>query len=393
MKVRAAVPREIGRARSNSETRPLAVEAFEFDPPGDGEVLVRIRAADLCHSDLSVIDGDWPSFVSMTLGHEAAGEALETGSDVTDPDPGHRVVMVFVSSCGRCLPCMEDRPTLRAPGPAANGAAVLISGARRLHGTAGRAHHHLGASAFAGHAVCARQSLVKVDQDLPFVQAVLFGCVVWTGVGTALKTARLMPGSAVAVVSSGGVGLNTLLGAVVPGAERIVAVDLFESKPALAWQFDARHGFNGAESDRAAGVRVATGGGEAFALGVAGSLKAIDLAYPITRGGGTTATANRPHRDHCFKPQQVNLVAEERTATGSYIGSCVLIRDVPRYIRPLSAGAIVGGPADERPAGARRHKWRLRPPGRGRRRTPDRPHVARPRGGMQVKGGPADGAD
>lgn len=348
MKVRAAVLQEIGRPRPYAESRPLAIEELELDPPGEGEVLVRVRAAGLCHSDLSVINGDRPRPVPMALGHEAAGEVVETGPGVADLAPGDRVVMVFVPSCGRCLPCMEGRPALCEPGAAANNAGTLISGARRLHGGAGDGagdgardvHHHLGVSAFAEYAVCARQSLVKVDADLAFEEAALFGCAVLTGVGAVVNTARVMPGSTVAVVGLGGVGLNALIGAVLAGAERVVAVDLIAAKLALARELGATDAFDAGDPDCVEALRAATGGGVDHAFEMAGSVAAMELAYRITRRGGTTVTAGLPHPDRRFALQQVNLVAEERTLKGSYIGSCVPIRDLPRYIRLYRRGRL-----------------------------------------------------
>ena len=338
--IRAAVLQEIGRPRPYAETRPLAVEELELDAPGDGEVLVRVRAAGLCHSDLSVISGDRPRPVPMALGHEAAGEVVETGRGVTDLTPGDRVVMVFVPSCGRCLPCMEGRPALCEPGAAANGAGTLISGARRLHGRSGDVHHHMGVSAFADHAVCARESLVKVDPDLSFDEAALFGCAVLTGVGAVVNTARVAPGQTVAVVGLGGVGLSALLGAVLAGAERVIAVDLVDAKLSLARQLGATDAFNAGDADCVEAVRAETGGGVDHAFEMAGSVQAMDLAYRITRRGGSTVTAGLPHPDRRFALQQVNLVAEERTVKGSYIGSCVPIRDVPRYIRLYRQGRL-----------------------------------------------------
>jgi alcohol dehydrogenase len=265
---------------------------------------------------------------------------VETGPGVTDLAPGDHVVMIFVPSCGHCLPCMEGRPALCEPGAAANGAGTLLSGARRLRLEGREIHHHMGVSAFAEYAVCARPSLVKVDKDLPLEEAALFGCAVLTGVGAVVNTARVMPGSSVAVVGLGGVGLNALLGARLAGAEQIVAVDLLDDKLALARQLGATHSVNAADADAVAQVREATGGGVDYAFEMAGSVKAMDLAYRVTRRGGTTVTAGLSHPDHRFEVQHVSLVAEERTVKGSYIGSCVPLRDVPRYVALYRQGRL-----------------------------------------------------
>ena len=168
MRTRAAVLREIGRPAPYANSRPLSIEEFELDPPGEGEVLVRVRAAGLCHSDLSVIDGNRPRPVPMVLGHEAAGVVEAIGPGVTELAPGDHVVAAFVPSCGHCAPCAGGRPALCEPGFRANSAGTLLSGARRLHDGAGEVHHHLGVSGFAERAVLSAHSLVRVPRDLPF---------------------------------------------------------------------------------------------------------------------------------------------------------------------------------------------------------------------------------
>ena len=340
MKTKAAVLHEIGRPRPYAETRPLLIEELELDPPGEGEVLVRIGAAGLCHSDLSVVNGNRPRPVPMALGHEAAGEVIEVGRGVTDLTLGDHVVMIFVPSCGHCLPCMEGRPALCEPGAASNGAGALLSGARRLHLDGAEVNHHMGVSAFAEYAVCARPSLVKVDPELPLEEAALFGCAVLTGVGAVVNTARVVPGSSVAVVGLGGVGLNALLGAKLAGAERIVAVDVLDDKLGLASRLGATDTFNAADPDAVEAIREVTKGGVDYAFEMAGSVKAMDLCYRVTRRGGTTVTAGLSHPDHKFEVQHVSLVAEERTVKGSYIGSCVPLRDVPRYIALYRHGKL-----------------------------------------------------
>jgi len=183
MKIKAAVLNTMGVKAPYAKSKPLAIEEVELDDPGHGEVLVKIGAAGLCHSDLSVIDGNRPRPTPMVLGHEAAGIVERLGSGVDDLQVGDHVVMVFVPSCGHCLPCAEGRPALCEPGAAANGAGTLLSGARRLHRNGSDVHHHLGVSAFAEYATVSRRSLVKIDRELPLDEAALFGCAVLTGVG------------------------------------------------------------------------------------------------------------------------------------------------------------------------------------------------------------------
>jgi alcohol dehydrogenase len=340
MKIKAAVLEKMGAATPYEKSKPLAVQAVELDSPGDGEVLVKVAAAGLCHSDLSVIDGNRPRPTPMVLGHEAAGVVQELGPGVEDLSVGDHVVMVFVPSCGHCLPCSEGRPALCEPGAVANGAGTLLSGARRLHRNGGDVHHHLGVSAFAEYATVSRRSLVKIDRELPLDEAALFGCAVLTGVGAVINTARVPAGSSVAVLGLGGVGLSSLLGAVAVGARRVVAVDLSDNKLGLARQLGATDTFNAGGANAVEEIRAATGGGVEFAFEMAGSVRAMDLAYKITRRGGTTVTAGLPPPTHTFALPQVNLVAEERTVKGSYIGTCVPNRDLPRYIELYRRGKL-----------------------------------------------------
>lgn len=340
MKTRAAVLHTVGAPAPYAESRPLVIEDVELAPPGDNEVLVRIRAAGLCHSDLSVINGNRPRPVPMAIGHEAAGEVVETGRNVADLKPGDHVVMVFVPSCGACGPCMEGRPALCEPGAVANTAGTLLSGERRIKLRGGDVHHHLGVSAFAEYAVIARNSLIKVDHSLSFEEAALFGCAVLTGVGAVANTARVSPGQTVAVIGLGGVGLNALLGAHAAGAARIVAVDVNESKLVKAKELGATDVVNALAPDAAEQIKTLTKGGVDFAFEMAGSVKAMELAYKATRRGGMTVTAGLSHPKETWAVQHVNLVAEERTVKGSYIGSCVPLRDIPRYIALYQQGKL-----------------------------------------------------
>ena len=340
MKINAAVLNSMGQLRPYAESNPLAVEELDLDPPAEGEVLVRVKAAGLCHSDLSVINGGRPRPTPMALGHEAAGEVVEVGAGVRDLRPGDHVVMVFVASCGHCAPCAEGRPALCEPAAACNTAGTLLGGGRRLHRRGEDVNHHLGVSAFADHAVLSRRSLVKIDSGLPFAEAALFGCAVLTGVGAVINTARVPAGSTVAVVGLGGVGLNSLLGAALAGARQIIAVDVHEVKLGLARRLGATDAINASEPDAVEWVKGLTGGGVDFAFEMAGSVRALDLAYRLTRRGGTTVTAGLPPPDEVWPVPATSLVAEERTVKGSYVGSSVPLRDVPRYIELYQRGKL-----------------------------------------------------
>jgi alcohol dehydrogenase len=340
MKIRAAVLDRMGVEPPYAVSKPLRIETIELDPPGRGELLVKIAAAGLCHSDLSVINGDRPRPMPMALGHEAAGVVEALGKDVTDLAVGDHVVMVFMPSCGHCVPCAEGRPALCEPGAAANGAGTLLSGKRRLHCDGADVNHHLGVSAFADYAVMSRRSVVKVDKDLPLDEAALFGCAVLTGVGAVVNTARLQPGQSAAVIGLGGVGLSSVLGAIASGARQVVAIDLSDDKLGLARQLGASHTVNARDADAAEQVRELTAGGVDFAFEMAGAVRAMELAYKITRRGGTTITAGLPPPGAALPVPLVQLVAEERTLKGSYIGTCVPTRDIPRYVALYRAGRL-----------------------------------------------------
>ncbi len=331
MKTRAAILVESGRPRPYRDSRPLEVGQVDLDPPGPGEVLLEMRAAGLCHSDLSVIDGVRPRPLPMALGHEGAGVVAAIGPGVVSLAPGDHVVTAFVAACGHCAPCARGRPALCEPGMAANVAGTLLSGARRLHRDK-PVNHHLGVSAFAEHAVVAEQSCVKVPRDLPFAEAAVFGCAVLTGVGAVMNTAALPQGASVAVVGLGGVGLAALLGARRIAATPLVAVDLNAGKRALALELGATHAFDAADPDCAARIREATGGGVEFAFEMAGAVPALELAWAACARGGTVVSAGLSHPDRTFALRHVTLVAEERTLKGSYLGSAVPARDIPRYV-------------------------------------------------------------
>jgi alcohol dehydrogenase len=340
MRTKAALLSEMGMARPYTDTRPLQIAEVELDPPGPGEVLVRMRAAGLCHSDLSVINGDRPRPMPMVLGHEGVGEVLELGAGVRDLKPGDHVVTVFVPCCRTCEPCVSGRPALCEPGFKANVAGTLLSGQRRLHRGSETIHHHIGVSAFAEHAVLARESLVKIDSQLPYDEAAVFGCAVMTGVGAVTNTVSPKAGSSMAVVGLGGVGLAALLGARLVDPSAIVACDLSDEKLALARQLGATHTVNAADPNAVEAIKDLTRGGVDYAFEMAGSVKAMELAYKATRRGGTTVSAGLSHPQHMFSVPHVHIVVEERTIKGSYLGSCDPARDIPRYIDWYRAGRL-----------------------------------------------------
>ena len=201
-------------------------------------------------------------------------------------------------------------------------------------------NHHLGVSGFADYAVVSRRSLVKIDPELPLDEAALFGCAVLTGVGAVVNTARMPLGASAAVIGLGGVGLASLLGAVASGAREVVAIDRADDKLAFALELGATSAVNSTDPDAADQIRAATGGGVEYAFDLTGVPAALDLAFKITRRGGTTVTAGLPPPTATLPLSPLTLVAEERTLKGSYIGTSVPSRDIPHYIALYQRGLL-----------------------------------------------------
>lgn len=327
--MKAAVLERIGE--------PLSVAEVDLDPPREGELLVRVEAAGVCHSDLSVRDGTRPRPTPMVLGHEAAG-VVEEARGVADVEPGDHVVLSFVPSCGSCAECASGRPALCPRAAAANAAGTLLSGDRRLRRRGDELHHHLGVSAFAERAVVARGSAVVISRDVPFDTAALFGCAVLTGVGAVLNTAGVRPGESAAVFGLGGVGLSAVMGARLAGAAPLVAVDPVEAKRELALELGADAAL--APDDAVEAIRDLTGGGARHVFEAVGSASVLEAAYLATGRGGTTVTMGLPHPDSLLAIQALSLVAEARTLVGSYMGSSVPQRDIPRLVALWRAGRL-----------------------------------------------------
>jgi len=340
MTIRAAVLRDMEAPRPYQQSQPLAIEDVEIDGPGRGEVLVRIRAAGLCHSDLSTINGDRPRPLPLVLGHEATGEVVEIGEDITDLAPGDPVVFSFAPSCGSCPACLDGRAAMCQPGAAANAAGHLLGGGIRLHQNGQAIHHHIGVSGFAEYAVASRRSLTRIDPTLPFHIAALFGCAVLTGVGALVNTAGLRLGHSVLVVGLGGVGLAAVLGALGAGARQVIAADIAADKLETARELGATHVINSADHDALEQVRDLTGGGVDVAGEFAGAVPALEFAFEATGRGGTTVTSGLPPSDVRLSIGPTRMVAEQRTLKGSYLGGHVPPLDVTDYIALYQSGRL-----------------------------------------------------
>jgi alcohol dehydrogenase len=340
MKIRAAILEEMGLPVPFAESKPLQVEEIDLEGPGPGEVMIRIAAAGICHSDLSTLEGIRIRPLPMVLGHEASGVVEEVGPDVHELKKGDHVVAVFLATCGHCDACVSGRPTLCVAGGKATAEGTLLSGKRKVRRGTQELHHHSGISSFAEYATVSERSLVKVDPELPLDEAAIFGCAVLTGVGAAVNAANITLGSTVAVIGLGGVGLAGLLGVIAMGAARIIAIDTNPSKLETALDLGATEAFNAADEDLVETIRETTGGGVQTVLEFAGAKPALDLAYAIGCRGGEMVTVGLPHPSTQLTIPALSLVLEERTVRGSYMGSSVPSRDLRRFIDLYQRGRL-----------------------------------------------------
>jgi S-(hydroxymethyl)glutathione dehydrogenase/alcohol dehydrogenase len=331
-KARAVLCREIGK--------PVVVETIEVAAPRRGEVTVKIAACGVCHSDLSATNGTIQMKLPLVLGHEAAGVVAEVGEGVTDFAPGDHVISSFVHMCGKCRWCTTGRPHLCDM--AAKTLYTLPDGTTPTRDAAGNPLSVFSAcGVMAEYATLAVDNLVKADKDIPLDRAALVSCGVMTGVGAVFNTARVEPGAAVMVIGTGGVGLNVIQGAAIAGANPIVAVDVAESKLALAKAFGATHTINAAtEENVVKAAKKLTGGGPDYCFECIGLGKTVEQAFRSLRKGGKAVVVGVARGEESVPVKPVSLTFEEKTLTGSYFGSARPREDFPRLLALYRAGRL-----------------------------------------------------
>ena len=332
MEIVGAVLERSGAEPPFASSTPLTICRLELDAPGPEELLVRIEVAGVCHSDLSVVDGNRVRPTPMLLGHEAAGIVEQLGGDITDLVPGDRVVMTFLPRCGACPGCATGGRLPCEVGSAANNAGTLLGGAMRLHRGGHPVSHHLGVSAFATHAVVNRASVVRVDPDVPADVAALLGCAVLTGGGAVLNSAKPEPGETVMVVGLGGVGMAAVLVALSLG-HHVIGVDGVEQKLTAARDCGVTETYT-PQQLLDAGVRAPV------VIEAAGNARAFETALAATSAGGRTVTVGLPAPDARASVSPLLLTAEARTIIGSYLGSAVPSRDIPLFAQLWRDGRL-----------------------------------------------------
>lgn len=340
MKMKAAVLREAGLERPYATSHPLSVEEVDLEGPGAGQVLVQMVSAGLCHSDLSAIAGLRPRALPSVAGHEGAGVVVEIGPGIDDLAVGDHVVMLFVSSCGHCEYCRVGRPNLCRSSWESRGAGTLPDGTRRLSADGRPLNHWSGISSFAEYAVVARASVVRIDAAVPLLDAAVFGCAVVTGVGSVLNTAAVRPGERVAVTGLGGVGLSAVMGAALAGASTVIAIDTVAEKLQLALELGATHAIDARAADARQQVLDLTDGGVDYSFEMAGVKASLEGAYGLVRRGGALVVCSLPAPGVTLDIPMSAHVSDEKQLLGSYMGSAVPARDIPRYVDLYRQGRL-----------------------------------------------------
>lgn len=332
MKIKAAVMFEQGLDRPYGTSGPFQIEEVDLDGPDRGEVLVEVRAAGVCHSDLSVVAGIRKRTLPVVGGHEGAGIIREIGDGVVGLEVGDHVVMTAAGGCGQCRSCVIGRPGICDRIGVSRSEGLLPNGQRRLSLGGAPVFHYSGVSCFAQYAVTTPNSLVKIDRDMRFEIAALFGCAVVTGAGSVINAARVQPGDTVAVVGLGGVGLTAVMAAKAAGATTIIGIDLLEDKFEIARELGCTHTFNGADPGLVEEVRELTAGGVDFAFDFTANARAFSSAFDFTRKAGEIVCVGVGGWTDVFEYPSTRLVAEEKTIRGSMLGSGISERDMPRYV-------------------------------------------------------------
>ena len=332
MRIRAAILWEQGK--------PLSVEDAELDAPGPGEVLVEVRAAGVCHSDLHPARGDWPIRTPLVLGHEGAGIVREIGAGVSGLSIGDHVVLCWAPPCGECPPCRDGRAVLCDRVEKVTFRNKLPSGQTRLRARGQALAPFLGTACFADCVVVPASGAVRVPRDVPFEALATLGCAVLTGVGAVTNAARVPPGSRVAVIGAGGVGLNVVQAAAIARCERVIAVDLRPAPLALAGQFGATDTVDASDDVPAAIRDLTSGRGADFVFDTVGSPATLQAALASAKKGGAVVLTGLSRVDAQGAIGMFPFVMQEKRLIGSVYGSGEPLRDIPALVTMYERGTL-----------------------------------------------------
>lgn len=317
---------------------PLVIETLELEDPHEGEVLVRLVAAGVCHSDYHLMKGEWTTPLPVVLGHEGAGIVERVGAGVKNVKVGDHVVLNFRPNCGWCAHCVRGQPVLCAGSSTPRN--EMFSGGSRMSRGGETVHHFARTSCFSQYAVVQESGAVPVRHDMPLDRAALIGCSVMTGVGAVINTARVQAGSSVLVLGCGGVGLNCIQGALLAGAGQIIAVDVKQNKLDYAREFGATDLINASNQDPVDAVLELTGGGADYAFEALGRAETIRQCYDAIRPGGIAVVVGMAPENDEVSINALSLPRTEKILMGSYYGSSRPWIDLPRLVDLYMSGRL-----------------------------------------------------
>jgi len=316
--LKAAVCYEFGK--------PLVIEDVKLDPPKEGEVKVKIAATAICHSDIHMFKGELPFKPPFVAGHESAGYVEEAGKGVNGFKPGDRVVISLMANCGKCKYCLTGRSHLC-------NAVWPLEKEARMHNKKGvDLMQPLRIGSFAEYNIVHQSQLVKIPADMPMAQASLLACGVITGFGAVVNRAKVEPMQSCVIIGAGGVGLNAVQGAAISGGYPVIAVDIADKKLQAAKTFGATHTVNGSKGDAVKEVQALTDGGADFVFVTVGSVAAINQALMMCGPRGMTVIVGLPKFSDSLTVPPFMFIRDERTLTGSYMGTTQLHTEIPKLV-------------------------------------------------------------
>lgn len=326
----------------HAANEPVKVEEIRLEPPRAGEVKVKVAAAGVCHSDLSVWNGTIPQPTPIVLGHEGSGIVAEVGPGVSSVKPGDHVILNWVAHCARCTQCMAGRPHLCDVSGRTGATGTMPDGSSRLTKNGSQVFHFSATSCMAEEAILPETGCVRIDPSFPLDRAALVGCAVLTGVGAVINTAQVPAGASVVIYGLGGVGLSVLMGAVLAGAHPIIAVDVVDAKIEAAQRFGATHTINAKHEERPdRKVREYTDGrGADFAFEAIGNPAVIGQAYNTLGKRGTLVIVGITKPTDQITISPFSMVFTERIVKGCFFGSCRPHLDGPKLLTLYRAGKL-----------------------------------------------------